>query len=75
MHPNLMENFITVRVFFKILDDANLDLTKKIFMIQGESAQNQSSQQQSQHPINVKSESEIYIDVLLSFHVISFHVD
>lgn len=33
MQPNLMENFITVRIFFKIIDDANYDLTKKLFMI------------------------------------------
>jgi hypothetical protein len=61
-----MENFITVRVFFKILDDANYDLTRKMFMISGENSINQREQQAAEHNINVNSESEIYIDVLLN---------
>ena len=36
MNPNLMENFVTVRVFFKITDDTGYDLTKKLFAIHGE---------------------------------------
>ena len=75
MHPNIMENFITVRVFFKILDDNNYDLTKKVFMIQGEESTSQQNQQPTQHYINVKSESEIYIDVSFKNRVIGFLID
>ena len=35
MNP-LMENFITVRVFFKILSDPAFELTKKVFAIETE---------------------------------------
>jgi hypothetical protein len=61
-----MENFITVRVFFKILDDANYDLTKKLFMITGEESINERKQHPAEHNINVNNEAEIYIDVNLN---------
>ena len=61
-----MENFITVRVFFKILDDSNYELTKKLFTIYGEESMIQRSQMQTIHPINIKSETEIYIDVRMT---------
>jgi hypothetical protein len=38
MNP-LMENFITVRVFFKILNDPAYELTKKVFSIESEEKQ------------------------------------
>ena len=41
MNPNLMENFITVRVFFKIFDDSNYEITKKLFNIANEESMNQ----------------------------------
>lgn len=64
MNPNIMENYITVRVFFKITDDSStLDLTKKLFNISGEESIAQRNALPTQYPINVKSESEIYIDV------------
>lgn len=64
MNPNIMENYITVRVFFKITDDSStLDLTKKLFNISGEESIAHRNALPTQYPINVKSENEIYIDV------------
>jgi hypothetical protein len=68
--PNLMDNFITIRVFLKVTGDSNNEHLKKLFaksigdVDPGTSHLNQ-TQSLTEHHVNFNGEDQVYIDVSL----------
>jgi hypothetical protein len=69
---HLVDNFITIRVFMKVQDDAKSEFLKKLFANTpanaGEAAMPETThlnqtQSISEHPVNSNGQDQVYIDV------------
>lgn len=64
-----MDNFITIRVFLKVIEDQNNELLKKLFSNASAPGANIDTQHLNQtqslteHHVNFNGEDQVYIDV------------